>query len=111
MQPGSLAESIRIAGSLVLGVVFVIAQHVFYESSRRMHGLWRPWSEQWYGPTWREFSEMGSATFRKHEDRTAETARRRYLVMMAVTMGWVFLGLPAAFLLEAVLRRLVNSGS
>jgi len=108
MQPGTFALLIWIAGLLVLGVVFVIAQHVFYESSRRVDGLWRPWSEQVYGPTWRELGEMGSATFRKHQDPDAEKARRRYLSAMAVALGWIFLGLPAALLLEAGLRRLVN---
>ena len=97
---------IWIAGVLVLGIIFVIAQHVFYESSRRIHGLWRPWSEQLYGPTWREFGEMGSATFRKHQDRNTERARRRYLVVMAVTLGWMLLGFPAGLLLEAAIRAL-----
>jgi hypothetical protein len=51
---------------------------------------------------------MGSATFRKHEDSAAEKARRRYLAVMAFALGWMFLGLPTALLLEAVLRRLIN---
>lgn len=106
MQTGILALFIWIAGVFVLGIVFVIAQHVFYESSRRIDGLWRPWSEQVYGPTWRELGEMGSATFRRHQDRETERARRRYLVVMAVTLGWMLLGLPAGLLIEAAIRAL-----
>jgi hypothetical protein len=106
MQPGILALIIWVAGWLVLGVTFVTAQHVFYERSRRLDGLWRPWSGQLYGPTCRELGEMGSATFRKHQDRDIERARRRYLVVMAVTLGWMLLGLPAGLLLEAAIRAL-----
>jgi hypothetical protein len=108
MQPGLLSFLVWFGGWFVLLVVFLVAQHVFYRESRRTHGLWRPPSEQSFGPTWQELSAMGSATFRKQEDRDAEKARRRYLAVMAFVVGWMFLGLPAAFVLEAVLRRLIN---
>jgi hypothetical protein len=51
---------------------------------------------------------MASATFRKHEDRVAEKARLRYVRIMALTVGWGFLGLPVAFVVEAVVRSLID---
>lgn len=51
---------------------------------------------------------MGSATFRKHEDRFAEKARRRYLRIFGAAVGWGFLGLPVAFIIEAAARRLFS---
>jgi len=99
-----------IGGWLVLMVLFLVVQQVFYRASRKTHGLWRPASERWLAPSWRELNEMGAATFRKHQDRDAETARRRYLAVMAIAIGWMFLGLPAALLVEAGVRRLLNPG-
>jgi hypothetical protein len=93
---------------LVLIFAFAITQQEFYQESRRTHGLWRPPSERWLGPTWQELGEMASATFRKHEDRVAEKARLRYVRIMALAIGWGFLGLPVAFVLEAVGRRMID---
>jgi hypothetical protein len=108
MQPG-LAGLIVWAGiELVLVVAFAVTQQIFYEESRKTHGLWRPPSERWVGPTWQELSAMGSATFRKHDDRVAEKARLRYLRIFALAVGWGFLGLPIAFVMEGIARRLLN---
>jgi hypothetical protein len=93
---------------LVLIFAFAITQQEFYQESRRTHGLWRPPSERWLGPTWQELGEMASATFRKHEDRVAEKARLRYVRIMALAIGWGFLGLPVAIVLEAVGRRMID---
>jgi hypothetical protein len=108
MQPGLAGIVVWIGIELVLVVAFAVTQQAFYQESRRTHGLWRPPSERWLGPTWREFGEMASATFRKHEDRTAERARLRYVRIFALAVGWGFLGLPVAFVIEGVARRLLS---
>ena len=93
MQRGVAGLILWIALEVALIVAFVILQQVFYQESRRTHGLWRRPSEWWLGPSWRELGEMTSATFRKHEDESAERARRRYLVVFTLAIGW---GLPGS---------------
>jgi hypothetical protein len=49
MRPGLLAFIVWIAVWLIVMVVFLVTQLVFYRESRRTHGLWRSLLEQTYG--------------------------------------------------------------
>jgi hypothetical protein len=92
-------------GWVALMVVFVLTQQLFYEASRKTHGLWRPWYDRWADPRRDEMSRMFQATFVRHPDRGAERARRRYLIVILLMLVYMVLGLPFGILIERILWR------
>jgi acyl-coenzyme A synthetase/AMP-(fatty) acid ligase len=89
-------------GWLLLGVAFLLAQTRFYDAHRIVHAWWRARGE--VGPTTlfhtpAEYRAMLRATFHADQNSTVERARRIYVSVMAMTIVYLVLGIPAALVL------------
>lgn len=108
MQSGVAGLLLWIAVELALAIVtFGVLQGDFNQARRRTHEPWRQITDR-PRPSHRELPDPWSSTFEKHEDASTEAIRRRYLTAFALTIGWGFLGLPVAWLLEGLVRRVIN---